>query len=394
MTTEGAPVHVETSHTEPRLRVLDAFRAIAILAVLIHHYLSRYAPPDHVPSLYGYDHHYPQWLDLGAMGVQFFFIISGFVIFMTLHACHHLFEFWYRRLARLYPAYVIAMAMTFVIANMIGPAEFHSTLRDALSSLAFVTPYVPGARFVEPAYWSLVVEIQFYVCIGLIYAFFRERFEIAWIACICAGSGLWLIGTLPHAQLAGSLSRYLFLSAYVPYFTAGIFFYQLYRRGGRHLAAMAAAALIEYVIVTPRFTLSQHLVSAAMIVAFVLFVRGRMEWLATPILVFVGGISYSLYLLHQYIGVAVIRLLKQDLALPDLVTVSCAVLMCAALAYALARFVEIPAKRTLLRIARARIFPRLDAHFPRLSFIDGRADQPPGNSGPRRNPLPARMIGT
>src|SRR5215469_4574944 len=93
---------------DSRIQVLDAFRALAILGVMLHHYLSRYAPPDHPRNLYGYEHQYSQLFDLGAMGVQFFFVISGFVIFMTLEKCHHLVEFWVRRIARLEPAYICA----------------------------------------------------------------------------------------------------------------------------------------------------------------------------------------------------------------------------------------------------------------------------------------------
>ena len=362
---ESATAH---GKNESRLGVLDAFRAIAILAVLAHHYLSRYAPPDHFPSLYGYARQYPQWIDLGAMGVQFFFIISGFVIFMTLQSCNHLLEFWIRRFARLYPAFVIATLLTFVIVNLWGPAEFHSHLSDALVGLTFFTPYVPGVRFVEPAYWSLVVEVQFYICIGLIYTVARQRFELAWIGYICCGCALWVAGMLPHLYVLGSLSRVLFLALHAPYFTAGILFYKLYTGSRRMVGLMAAAALLEYLIATPRFTLAQHLVSAAMLAAFTLFIHGRIEWLASRVLLFIGSISYSLYLLHQYIGVTLIGILKRELQLSDLAAVIGATAICCALAYGLWQLVEIPAKRWLLRTARVHFFPRLAARYPLLEF--------------------------
>lgn len=365
----------ESAHSdaEPRLRVLDAFRAIAILGVLVHHYLSRYAPPDHVPSLYGYANRYPQWLDLGAMGVQFFFIISGFVIFMSVHRCDHLLEFWTRRLARLYPAYIAATITTFVVVNAIGPAEFHSGVKDVLVGLAFLSPYVPGTRFVEPAYWSLVVEMQFYVCIGILFTVFHRRFELAWTLYICAGIALWILGRTTPWTALGSLSRHVFLAAYAPYFTAGMVFYQLYtsRREGRAAVgvwAMSVAAFAEYVTATPQLMFVQHLLTGAMIVAFALFIGGRLKWLATGPLVFIGGISYSLYLLHQYIGVSLIPFFTRALHLPDLVAFAAVAGICGIMAYAFTRWIETPAKRALLTVARHRLFPKLAARWPALAF--------------------------
>jgi peptidoglycan/LPS O-acetylase OafA/YrhL len=345
-----------------RLGVLDAFRAIAILGVLVHHYLSRYAPPDHVPSLYGYAHRYPQWLDLGAMGVQFFFIISGFVIFMTLQRCNHLREFWVRRLARLYPAYVCAAALTFMVANLIGPPEFHTDLRDFLVGLTFMTNYVPGAHFVERAYWSLVVEMQFYVCIGIVFALWRRHFIQAWTAFSCIGTVLFILGRVTPWYVLGSISRQVLLAAYVPYFTAGIVFYRLYsRRRGVPveraetvwLTVISIAASAEYVVSTAATTAAHHLVVAAMLVMFVLFIRGWLEWLAIRPLLLVGAVSYPLYMLHQYIGVSLIPYLTR-LHLPDLVCFAAVTAACIAMAYAFTRWIERPAKRLILQYARRR----------------------------------------
>jgi peptidoglycan/LPS O-acetylase OafA/YrhL len=356
-----------TAESQPRLRVLDAFRALAILAVLVHHYLPRWAPPDHWRNLYGYARTWPQWLDLGALGVQFFFIISGFVIFMTLERCQHLFEFWFRRVARIYPAYVVATITTFMLVNAFGPDEFHSTPWDAIVGLTFLTPYVPGAKFVEPAYWSLVVEMKFYLVIGLVYAASRGRFITAWTLFVGAGLVAYVVGGVQELHPVRSIANHVFLIEYLPNFTAGIAFYQLWKRERGGWQILALLALTNYFIVASDRDWQFHMVHAAMIVAFALFALRKLEWLAIRPLVFIGGISYSLYLVHQYIGVSLIAWLKRGLHLPDLAAAAIATLACGILAWGLTRLVEEPAKKTLLAWGRTRLGVA-SLRFPSFSF--------------------------
>jgi len=307
------------------------------------------------------------------MGVQFFFIISGFVIFMTLERCRHLVEFWVRRIARLYPAYIVATLVTFSVMNAIGPVELQSHPRDALIGLMFLTPYVAGAQYVDGSYWSLVTEMQFYFVVGLIYTAARTRFAAVWTAYVCTGAALCLASWLFGMHLLFSLARYVFLVESMPYFSAGILFYHLYKGDTRPVGLFAFATVVSYAVAAPGLWTLQPLLSAAMVVAFVLFVLGRLEWLAVRPLVFLGGISYSFYLLHQYLGVTLIHYLTAFL--PDLAAMMCAAAICILLAYALNRAVEVPGKTLVLRWARKNLFPGLGRWLP--TFRLAPAARPP-----------------
>ena len=109
---------------------------------------------------------------------------------------------------------------------------------------------------------------------------------------------------------------------------------------------------------------------------FALFALRKLEWLAFRPLVFVGGISYSLYLVHEYIGVSLISILEHRLHLPDLLAAISAVLVSGAIAYAMTRFIETPAKNAMLAWGSRRA-SRVAARFPGLAF------------GPPREVLPA-----
>jgi len=351
---------------------LDVFRALAIGGVLIYHYLARFAPPIYVHDVYGYQHHYPRWLDVGALGVQFFFIISGFVIFMTLEKCRDPFDFWLRRFARIYPAFVVATFLTFALVNAYGPADFHSRWIDAFVGLTFLAKDIPGTVFVEPAYWSLAVEVKFYLLVGLVYAVAKGRFAVGWSLLVGVGVVAYLLGESPRLPVLRWVANHVLLMECLPNFTAGIAFYKLWKgeRGGWQV--FAALAAINYVVVAPGRGLMVHGAEVGMMLVFALFSLRKLEWLTFRPLVFVGGISYSLYLVHEYIGVSLIAILEHRLHVPDLVAALVAVVVSGALAHVMTRFIEAPAKHALLAWGSIRI-ARLAALFPNLAFTMPRA---------------------
>ena len=86
---------------------LDALRGIAAFSVVLFHYTARY------DSIYGHSNRLLFKFNYGHLGVNLFFIISGFVIFMTLDRTKSVIDFVVARFSRLYPAYWTALALTF-----------------------------------------------------------------------------------------------------------------------------------------------------------------------------------------------------------------------------------------------------------------------------------------
>ncbi|TOO76409.1 acyltransferase, partial [Vibrio parahaemolyticus] len=89
-------------------------RGIAALAVVIYHYLYRYN------ELYTHQDLNLDWAYWGKYGVQLFFIISGFVIFMSLERVKKPLDFIASRFTRLFPAYWIALIITTLVVYSFG----------------------------------------------------------------------------------------------------------------------------------------------------------------------------------------------------------------------------------------------------------------------------------
>jgi peptidoglycan/LPS O-acetylase OafA/YrhL len=242
---------------------------------------------------------------------------------------------------------------------LIGPVDFATTGRDFAVGLTFLTPHIPRAKYIDPAYWSLVVELKFYVFIGLVAALAGRRFTAGWVLYLGISTLLWVLGTYLHIHAAQSISINILFIEFVPYFTWGMAFYQFHR--GRNASGwiLALSGLAVYVIVLVDSPLSVHLLTLGMILMFAGFLFEKLDWLAIRPLLFIGDISYSLYLLHQYIGVSLIAIFKQRWGFPDLIATGVSASICIVMAYYLCRWVEKPGQQLIVSWARENVFRRL-----------------------------------
>lgn len=156
----------------PYLPGLDGLRAIAVVAVMIYHANHR-------------------WLEGGFLGVEVFFVISGYLITLLLIGEHErsgsvdLKHFWFRRFRRLLPALFVMMALVAVYITVAFPATREATRGDLLGGASYLSnwyqiwvgqSYTAGEAFVPLRHlWSLAVEEQFYVVWPLVMLFILRR---------------------------------------------------------------------------------------------------------------------------------------------------------------------------------------------------------------------------
>jgi peptidoglycan/LPS O-acetylase OafA/YrhL len=291
---------------------------------MLFHYTVRWTTPTHAQSLYPYDNSLNSLpAEHGWLGVQLFFIISGFVITLTLQRCGGMLEFAVRRYARLAPAMLLCSIATYLAMSLIPHAPFEESPLWFFSSITFLDPQdlnmlAPGDPFrsIDTAYWSLYVEVKFYLIAGLLYFLDRKRFVIS----ICIAL---LISTLLHVvrvPLMSGLSDRLLIPLHLPWFVFGVGFYYVYKaepaRRWITLFASAALCLIALQVSGRAATPAWTIIALPALFYAALSVAPLRRALAWRPLAVAGTASYSCYLLHQYIGVALLNWLPRPISEP------------------------------------------------------------------------------
>jgi peptidoglycan/LPS O-acetylase OafA/YrhL len=327
-----------------RIRELDSLRGLAAIAVVLFH----------LTYWYDLNRVAPFSVPFGHFGVELFFVISGFVIFMTLDRCRSTGEFAVSRFARLFPAYWCAVLLTSVVAWLAAPQwdpglPSPATLAVNFTMLQrfFMVPEV------DNSYWTLAIELSFYVAMALLFLFGRlrqvEKFCLAWIgAAALARLVLEIVGERRNLGPISSITGVF----YGQFFILGMMIYRHSRGEATRLtwAVTAAACALSlfgggpYSLHTP----GADYFLATLIVGGLVFlaVSGRVSVLRWAPLVMLGEISYPLYLVHQRIGVVVLRA-APDLGVPSHWQTALALLITVGLAVLIHRLIEVPGRRLI-----------------------------------------------
>lgn len=320
-----------------RVGELDALRGLAALGVVVFHYTTFYQQEQgHLQPLgFGFP--------AGNYGVHLFFLISGFVIFMTLERTRTAMDFVVSRFSRLFPAYWAAIAITAAVVYAIGMPKQQIAMTDLLVNVTMLQE-VLGFEHLDGSYWTLEVELFFYAQMLFWFALGQLK-RIHWII------GAWLAMAVLYSQTEqhhvhfSYVLRELLILRHVPFFALGILFYRIHARSGGLWPnlALIALSLAAIGLSKPPVYL---LVGAACCAIFALFTGERLRWLRAAPFVFLGGISYSLYLLHQAIGFALIHRLEAA-GVSSLAAVAVVMVAVLGLATTLTYAVERPAMRRL-----------------------------------------------
>lgn len=346
----------------PRLAALDGLRLIAALAVAGYHYSTAWRLDGHHLPQYFLPHGVHVFV-YGFLGVELFFLISGFVICMSGWG-RTLGDFFTSRVSRLYPAYWAAVVLSSAVAlawPMKGAAlgDRPSAVQILVNLTMLQQPL--GVAGVDGVYWTLFTELQFYLFMALL---LRKGLTYRKLVVFCC---VWMTLAVLGPALFDAQLNTLLITDYAPYFIAGITMYLMRRFGPTPLlwGIVGLAWLVSLTRVEDRvrqmnpgfaFPMWPAPVIITLAYAVLLFVAlggaDRVTWRWLPV---AGALTYPFYLLHQRIGYAIIRALYLHTGLPPRLLIPGTIVLLLGLAWAVHRLLERPVSAWLKRAMRSSL---------------------------------------
>lgn len=291
--------------------LLDALRFFAAFWVMNFHYLFEQSGD-------------LEWYRYGNLGVQLFFIISGFVIVQSL-TTKTIREFALGRFLRLFPLFWILCTITYIITLMIpgtSTVNFSEYLRSMTMFGDLFNGIVGYTRLIDASYWTLTVELIFYISIGIFTYYFSHKniryFFASWLvlSAIAFALGvdhnfyvkLLLVRHASYFAFGGALALItlkLQTTSFEKYFD-----WCLLIGSALYAVFIHPRALEPYYVINQ---LDTYIISVLHVLFFIsvpllVYLSAHIKNIrALRMLTLLGGLTYPMYLLHQKIGNAVMN---------------------------------------------------------------------------------------
>ncbi|MEH2245323.1 acyltransferase family protein [Nostoc sp.] len=290
-------------NTKKRLLEIDVLRGVAAISVVLFHYTTRYS------QKFGHSNDVLIYFPQGYYGVELFFIISGFVIFMSLEKITSGSEFIIGRFSRLYPAYWTCLILTYAIVNITGLPNYTISWDVAIINLSMFQVFFNVSN-VDGVYWTLGLELCFYIIMFILYQTrllkYINQISIIWLILMALTI---ILEKQANIFIEYRIGLLFFIKSnsiiFANLFIIGMMFYKQYKKG---------LSLKEYCIITACifiYQLQHYWTETLLIICFTgllhLIIDNKMSFIIQKPLLFMGTISYSLYLIHQNVGYVIIN---------------------------------------------------------------------------------------
>lgn len=268
------------------LEILNNLRAVAAIMVCLYH------------SAFLLSKNFPQataMLDIGQEGVYVFFVISGMVMPWSLEKIRYrlsdFFAFMGKRIVRLHPPMVLSACLVAFSSWGFLSSGAHNPWKLLAASATLSAPLL-NVPWVNDVYWTLFVEMQYYIYIALAFPLLNSNSRIIRSATVASLLALSFISLLWQGHAVK-----LTLAFHLPIFLMGFYLYLIYKRKINEmefwLGLIACSSVCAYMTGVLHGVGFRITLVAAATSIIIKSTSNGMTWLSK-----IGEVSYSLYLIH------------------------------------------------------------------------------------------------
>ncbi|AZB09709.1 acyltransferase [Chryseobacterium sp. G0162] len=338
-----------------RILVLDGLRGLAILLVFLFH------------GYYIWEKNYPFGglykdnilVKYGDLGVQLFFLISGFVILMSMEKTPGFIQFIKNRWVRLFPSMLICSVIIYITAGFFSERPLGiPELKSLLPGILFVDEGLLERVFktdfpvLESSFWSLYIEVKFYVIFGALYYLFKRNLALLGIFIIYLVAVSYQILEFHHLLPLELLKfkAYIGNFVYFGWFVSGALIYIYYKeRDKRYLYAFVIATICAmfYMYRLQDMTRNLYLMMLVLIFVGALFWDKMERFFSMRLFTFIGFVSYPVYLLHENMMISWMVKIDKHIPVPYWLLPIISFSLVIPIAYLVAKYLEPPIQKKL-----------------------------------------------
>ncbi len=273
--------------------------------VLFHHYTKRY------DALFGHVETWPvkSSFDLGAWGVCVFFVLTGLFLIPSLMSSPDLGTYYKKRVVRLYPSYIPCVIITWLLMLCAPPLGNRNVSFVAFLGNLTMFQRSLGLPNVNSASWTLAVQLIVYILIGAFFFVVKKNISkllnvmFVWLVVGCGVSFL-------HNHIGFTKLSFITDAKFIQLFIQGLLLYYIGTKQGK-TAWIYIFLVLSICYDLLWFPVSYFVFNLLLIAVMLVMQLANVSLKKKGLFVFIGSISFPLYLLHQNIGYLMIRFMEQ-----------------------------------------------------------------------------------